>query len=518
MNVSIRSFKEDFGERVRKNADRTACISAATENSWTYADIASLSERSAAFLIKEGWETAKPVLSLLPNGIEQYAVYIAMLRFGGKFAPLSPMMRLPEILRFKDLVDASLCVLPEHVEPSIKEGLVKAGVKIVVVKTDASFRWLDGIYACAGRAPQGGESGQLYVATSGTTAEPKWMIIDGDRLWSSGVAFAGMHGFLDSKARFYNVLPMSYLGGLYNLTLIPLATGASVVLSEAFSGTSLLGFWNDVERFDVNVLWLAPTLARGLLSIHPRMNRETLEGIAGRIRASFLGMAPIDLETKRKFEKAFSFPVLENYALSETTFLTTETLDSRFRRSEGSVGEILPYVDVRFSEKGELEVKSPFHCLGYLQSDGRAEVPRTDDGYFQTGDLGKADPETHNVIITGRLRDIVKKGGYLVSLRELEIFAERYPAVAEAAAVQIRHDFYGEDVVVFVELKKDAGEPKGHLSKFRVWMTEELARFKWPARVIAVEEFPRTSAGKIRKNVLKERLENSERFLDSVKV
>lgn len=78
------------------------------------------------------------------------------------------------------------------------------------------------------------------------------------------------HDLKDAQLRFWNYLPMSYLGGLFNLALIPLSTGGSLVIDETFSGKTFLQFWQTVERFDINAIWFVPTIARGLLSMAER--------------------------------------------------------------------------------------------------------------------------------------------------------------------------------------------------------------------------------------------------------
>lgn len=526
----LRTFNADFDRQVRRTPDGVVAVDARTERFWTYAELDRITRRLVAFLASRGSGSGRPIVSLLPNGMEQLFMFVAALRGGLGFAPLSPQVTLTERVRFAQMVGAVGCLVPQYAEASVYAGLKGAGVQPISIVTDGQFEWLEDSvghqdqYSGLGQRPS-----SLYIATSGTTADPKMLVINGDTLWSSAVAFTQTHRFLDASARFYNVLPMSYLGGLFNLGLIPLASGGSVVVSDAFSGASLLTFWSEAERFEVNVLWLTPTMARGFLAIRRRVvsaGEPTLMG--PRIRAVLLGMAPIDLATKRLFEQEFGVPLIENYGISETTFLATETLESQSHRVEGSVGQILPYVQLRFAERTdgeesaslyrEIEVRSPFCCEGYLLPGGREALPMTEDGWFRTGDLGRMD-EGGLLVLRGRLRDIIKKGGYLVSLRELECLAELHPLVAEAVAVGIPHEFYGEDAVLFIRLTRHAiaeeGSAKQQLAQFRSWLTSELPRFKWPARVIVVEEFPRTSTGKAKKHALARQLDGKETFLNA---
>lgn len=512
MNVASRSFAFDFEQRVQRRSDAVAVVDARTNRQWSYGELDILTGRLLGLLSSSRVHPSRPVVSLLPNGVEQFFFFLAALRGQLDFAPLSPQMSGAETVRFAQMLEAGLCLVPEHLEPSVRAALERAGLRLLSIATDGRLDWLEETPPEPfSLPPRQAQSSRLYVATSGTTAEPKMVILRADTLWSSGCAFVQQHRFLDAQSRFYNVLPMSYLGGLFNLGLIPLATGGSVVIAESFSGASLLSFWSEVKRCSVNVLWLTPTMVRGLLAMKSRMRQEKAHLENSGLHASFLGMAPIDGKTKQQFEQEFGVPLLENYGISETTFLTTETLETRFRRREGSVGEILPFVEVRFAQgrTGEMQVRTPFLCEGYLEAGESKPLSLTPDGFFKTGDLG-ALGETGSLILRGRLKDIIKKGGYLICLQELEAVAQQHPGVAEAAAVGIPHDFYGEDAVVFVrwwpQAQTGQAAAQDPLADFRSWLIGRLPRFKWPCRVVAVDEFPRTMSGKVKKRLLAERL------------
>ena len=169
--------------------------------------------------------------------------------------------------------------------------------------------------------------GKLIITTSGTTGAPKAILIDGDRLWSAGLAFLELHALKQSRLRFWNYLPMSYLGGLFNLALIPVASGGSFVVGEPFSGKTFLGFWQNIERYGVDALWMVPSIVRGLISLAERT--KSLQPPPP-IRNCFLGTASITLSEKTKFRNLFGIEMLENYGLTETTFLTSEKIEYLF--------------------------------------------------------------------------------------------------------------------------------------------------------------------------------------------
>ena len=125
------------------------------------------------------------------------------------------------------------------------------------------------------------------------------------------------------------------------------------------------------------------------------------------------------------------------------------------------------------------------------------------DGYFRTGDLGYfAENEKDLLVIKGRNRDVIKKGGYLIFLREMEVFVETNTLVEQAAAVKVKHDFFGESYNLYIIFDNSATSVSGVLDKFEVWIHENLARSKWPNAIIVRSEFPRTLTGKVKKSEL----------------
>ena len=120
------------------------------------------------------------------------------------------------------------------------------------------------------------------------------------------------------------------------------------------------------------------------------------------------------------------------------------------------------------------------------------------------------------LILKGRWKDVVKKGGYLITLRDIEEVAEGHELVKEAAAIGVPHEFYGETPVLCVELSGGGRLPKEILGELRTLLTKGLAKFKWPGEIVAMESLPRTESGKVQKWVLKDWVESRRAVIDSV--
>lgn len=503
MSSLIRSFNEDFAAIVAKQPEAPAFMDGkgSEDNVISYSDLAKLVDRAIALIQKEGLKEGDTILSLMPNAIETLVLFFASIKGGFNFAPLPCTASKRELERWVLLTRPKICFTTDLINND-KEALAKAKLKTIIVATNTQFTWLPD----AAEYTENKKQSLVYLSTSGTTGDPKAIVIDADVLWSSGMAFVEFHGLSGSKARFWNYLPMSYLGGLFNLAIIPLCTGGSAVIDEPFSGKTFLQFWQFVDRFDIDTLWLVPTIMKGLIQLASRIKPEIALAYKDKINTCFLGTAPIDLSTKQKFTELFGIIPLENFALSETTFITSETADKINSRTEKSVGELLPYVDIKFNpvhdeeetEHKEIYVKTPFLFKGYLQEGGDIISPVDSDGYMPTGDLGYDDKGT--LFVSGRSRDIIKKGGYFVPLREVEILSGQYNGVLEAIAVKTGHPFYGESYILFLKTtNKDEIE-----QSFGGWLHENLVQYKWPEKIIYVDDFPRTASGKVRKHLLLE--------------
>jgi acyl-CoA synthetase (AMP-forming)/AMP-acid ligase II len=482
----------------------------------SYKALSLLMSKVGGLTRRSGLQPGDAIAAFLPNSIEGLVLFLGAVAHEIDYAPLSQEATDREVNSWLDLVKPKLCVVATGNVGHCSDAIRKTGIPIIEIEVDGLFSWL----AAEESVMWSHHSGRLHIKTSGTTGEPKALVFSVDRLWASGGAFMALHPSVGLHPRFLNLLPMAYLGGLYNLGLIPLFLGGTVVISEPFSGRTFLTFWHTVERFDINVLWLVPSIVRGLMLLAQRSKPEDNRARGRHVRLCFLGTAPISNNEKIAFEETFGIPTLENFALSETTFLTTETLPRTMLADGRHSGTPLPYVEIRVQpltdenvptgdpNLGELLVKTPFFWLGYLNKDGSITRPLTEDGFLRTGDIGRI-LNDGGVKIEGRLRDFVKRGGYFVPLREIEVIAGEHPDVLEAVAVGVPHPFYGEAIFVAVQLKTGSDEACSIATKIENWLRDNLARHNWVEKVIIVDEFPRTSSGKIQKHVLKTQFSSS---------
>jgi acyl-CoA synthetase (AMP-forming)/AMP-acid ligase II len=461
------------------------------------------------FLDTKKFAKISPILALLPNGIDQAAIFLAASLKGFKYAPLACNSTMSEIEVAVSALKPSAILIGSNLPMSRIEEISKLGIETIVLDIKTPLNWLpekSKSYHLTKYQP-----GKLLITTSGSTGASKVVQLDFESLWGAARNFSKIHDCDSGTLIFWNYLPMSYLGGLFNLLLIPLAGGNATLIDDAFNATTLIKFWHVVEQFKISALWFVPTILRGL----NRLSKSAKESLGGSVSRSFIGTAHVRFEEIEEFYRKFGIFPLQNYGLTETTFITSEnnklTQHTGYLRQPGSVGEVLGEVkiklvpiaitDANFPGQFQIWVKTPYLMDGYLK-DGilNPQLELDQDGYFNTGDLGFLNDE--QLILTGREKDIIKRGGLLINLHEIERAALDSGTINLCAAIGIDHEFYGEAFVLVVEMENEDAEK---IQQLKTYIHTRLSRNKWPQEIFIVKRLDRTISGKVSKpGVLKQ--------------
>ena len=274
------------------------------------------------------------------------------------------------------------------------------------------------------------------------------------------------------------VMPLFHVHGLLAGFLAPLAAGGSVIVPEKFSASE---FWPDFIKYKANWYTAVPTIHQILLLNSPPSPKPSIRFI----RSCSSPLAP---KTFHELEKMFEAPVLEAYAMTEAAHQMTSNVLPPGKRQPGTVG-IGQGVDVRILDQdgkevaqgseGEVCVRGENVTKGYLNNPEANKSSFTKDGFFRTGDQGKKDEDGY-VIITGRIKELINKGGEKISPIELDNVISQNPLVAEAVSFAIPDEIYGEDIGVAVVLKEKNSIDEDGLKK---QITPKVAKFKVPKKV-----------------------------------
>jgi acyl-CoA synthetase (AMP-forming)/AMP-acid ligase II len=306
---------------------------------------------------------------------------------------------------------------------------------------------------------------------------------------------------LKEDDRCLSITPSYYSHGLKLTVFTPLLSGGSVAFPESLSRVDLVEW-----LVSLNPTWYSasPTVHLAILE-KARLNRG--EGITHRVRFALSGGARLPSEIQLELHSTLGLPVLEHYGTTETAQISTNLLLAGLAKA-GTCGIPDPQtviiagedgVQLRPGEWGEILVSGPTVTDGYLNAPDLNEGAFV-DGWFRTGDIGNIDEEGF-LVLGGRCKEIINRGGEKISPMEIEAALLRHPDVAEAAAFAVPHPRLGEDVAASVVLRPDARAIPDELRNF---LSTQLAWFKVPRRITILQELPKGATGKVQRRKLSE--------------
>jgi long-chain acyl-CoA synthetase len=381
----------------------------------------------------------------------------------------------------------------------VRELVKQVARPIQVVEVDPDAAALPGEEAFSPRAAVAGpprpDALALLMYTSGTTGTPKGVMLTQANLAANAHAISAEHR-LGPQDRVAAILPLYHINAFAVTMLAPLAHGGSLAMPPRFSASR---FWDMATRFGCTWINVVPTIVSYLLEA-PAPPRASL----ARIRFCRSASAPLPPEHLRAFEEKFGIGVIETMGLTETVAPAFSNPFDPARRKLGSVG--LPsgcearIVDERGVElpdrvAGEIVIRGPQVTPGYYKNEAASAAAFHPGGWFRSGDIGMRDAEGY-FFVTGRIKELIIKGGENIAPREIDEVLLRHPAVLDAAAVGIPDKHYGQEIMACV-IRRD-----GHActeDELRTFCLEHLGRFKAPKVIRFVDELPRGPSGKVQR-------------------
>jgi acyl-CoA synthetase (AMP-forming)/AMP-acid ligase II len=362
--------------------------------------------------------------------------------------------------------------------------------------------------------PQPGlEDEALIVYTSGTTGHPKGVVLTQYNLLIDAKAIAEWHGMAPEQ-RMMCVLPIHHVNGTIVTLMTPMYYGGSVVLNQKFHSNT---FFDRITREQVHVVSVVPTLLQFLL----HDNAPSLQGTVTGLRHIICGAGPLTSELALQFEKRFGIPIIHGYGLSETTcyscFLPVDLAPDEHDRWTGaygfpSIGVPLPVNEMAIHDengnelpelaRGEIVIRGHNVMKCYYENAEANEKSFT-FGWFRSGDEGfyKTDPQGRRFFfITGRLKELIIRGGVNISPFEIDEVLMSIPGLRVGLSVGFENDWYGEEVGAYVQLHQGASVTEDDITSY---CRSFLPHHKCPKVVIFGDEIPVTSTGKYQRNKLK---------------
>ena len=477
--------------------DRTALIAPEQGIRITYGGLRKQVQDVAAALAAAGVKRGDRVGMAMPNGIPNVVTFLAAA-MAGTAAPLNPAYKEEEFKFYLDDTSAKVLLLPPE---GIDDARRAAGstVPILTVEMDASgIVSLSGTAAGAPVAAPALDEPALVLHTSGSTGRPKRVPLSHANLSISAGNVARGYALSDDDVSLC-VMPLFHVHGLVASTLATLATGGTVVIPAKFSP---LSFWGVAQ--DVGATWYSavPTIHQLLLArVKPGAPKPAGASKLRFIRSCSASLPP---QVMHDLEAAFGAPVLEAYGMTEAAHQMSTNPLPPAAHLPGSVGI---GTDVKISirnadgqalppgDRGEVCIQGP-NVMGGYENNPEANATAFFDGtWFRTGDQGVLD-ENGYLTLTGRLKEMINRGGEKISPREIDEVLLTHPSVAEAVCFGTPHPTWGEEVAAAVQLKEPVSE-----ADLLAFCKERLADFKRPKKIHITEAIPRTATGKIQRRV-----------------
>lgn len=350
------------------------------------------------------------------------------------------------------------------------------------------------------------DSDALLMYTSGTTGRPKGVMLSHSNLIAGGNNVVVGHE-LRVNDRALCVLPLYHINGLCVTLFGPLVAGASVVLPERFSTSA---FWSLIETHQCTWFSVVPTQIAYLLRDADSKAAEDTRSASGKrsvLRFGRSASAPLSADVHAAFERHFAIPMIETMGLTETAAQILSNPMPPGKRKSGSpglpVGDEVMIVDQQLQElptgvEGELLVRGPNVMQRYFKNESATSDALVNDNWLRTGDLGRKDEDGY-LFITGRLKELIIKGGENIAPREIDDALYQHVDVVEAAAFACPCENFGQRVEAAVAVKENSTLSESDLMTLCL---ERLGAFKCPDRIHFLEELPKGPSGKIQRKKL----------------
>ena len=472
-----------------------------------YGELGELIEETGGALRRAGYGPTARFAVVMPNGAPLAATVFA-LAANAAVAPLNPGYRAEELEFYLSDLQADALILAEGDAGPAGPVAAALDIPVATLKAESSrpggFELdLPTIGAPAPDAAPSPDDTALLLHTSGTTSQPKLVPLSGANLCASAHNIATVLK-LEPEDRCLSIMPLFHIHGLIAAVLASFAAGSTVVCSPGFNALKLFGWMAEAKPSWITAV---PTMHQAMLARAAR-NRETIAATKLRFLRSSSAALPAPVMTE--LESVFDAPVIEAYGMTEAAHQMASNPIPPGKRKPGSVGRAAgPEIAIltetgtllTAGEVGEVAIRGTNVTRGYEHNADANAAAFTGD-WFRTGDLGRLDTDGY-LTLTGRLKEIINRGGEKISPREVDDALAQHPAVGQAVTFAVDHDSLGQDVAAAVVLREGA---EAQPAELRAFLADRLADFKVPRRILILDSIPTGATGKLQRIGLAEQL------------
>jgi acyl-CoA synthetase (AMP-forming)/AMP-acid ligase II len=489
--------------------DDAIALSAPGREPLTYRALRSFLAETLVALRAIGVRRGDRVAIVLPNGPEMATSFLAVAS-GCAAAPLNPAYRAEEFEFYLTDLEARLLIVEAGKPSPAVEVAQRLGIEVAELtptpeRGAGTFR-LSARTQSRGPAPAEPvrpEDVALLLHTSGTTSRPKIVPLSQRNICTSARNVRTTLA-LGPEDRGLNIMPLFHIHGLIAGLLAPLSAGGQVCCTPGFDA---LHFFRWMEEARPTWYTAVPTMHQAILARAHRHEDLIRKHPVRFIRSSSSALPP---QVIRELEATFGAPVIESYGMTEAAHQMASNPLPPGARKPGTVGLAAgPEVAIMDAAgnllprgvPGEIVIRGPNVTAGY-QNNAKANAEAFSNGWFRTGDQGVMDADGY-LSITGRLKEIINRGGEKISPREVDEILMDHPAVRQVVTFAVPHDKLGEDVAAAVVLRDGATATEKELREF---VSRHLAPFKVPRTILFLDEIPKGATGKLQRIGLAQKL------------
>jgi acyl-CoA synthetase (AMP-forming)/AMP-acid ligase II/acyl carrier protein len=497
---TAQSIPQRLGRLLEAHGKRTAIV-APKRSSLTYEELFKQTTDLVESLNQLGIGRGDRVALVLPDGF-QLAISFLGISAAATCAPLTPSLRIAEFDSILSALAPKALAVASGTDSAVVAAAQMHSIPIIelcsVKKNGWSFLEVHG-----DRAMPVAQTGFAHAAdvalvlfTSGTTARPKLVPLTHRNLLISAANIAGALE-LSPNDRCLNIMPLFHIHGLIGGLLASLASGGSVICPPMFSAE---GFFPWIRDFQPTWYTAVPTMHQAILA-QANAHTDVIRNSPLRFIRSSSSALPARLTTE--LEAVFYAPVIESYGMTEASHQIASNPLPPAKRKAGSVGRAagpeLAIMDELnqfqpIGTVGEVVIRGDNVMRGYEGSPAANEAAFTND-WFRTGDQGYLDDDGY-LFLTGRLKELINRGGEKISPREIDEVLLTHPAVEQAAAFAVPHPTLGEEVMAAVVLRPGLRATSAEISDF---VAGQISDFKIPKQILIVDEIPSSATGKLRR-------------------
>ena len=504
MNGVRRLSKKNIYNLLNAGPKNLTAITAPNRPALTYEALIKHVDRIGGQLASQGLTNSDRVAIVLPNGPEMATAFLAVASFMSA-APLNPAYKQSEYEFYLEDLKPKLVMIEEGSANPVKQAALKLSIPVAEIKVSKN--------AAAGEFSLFDKSSEilspsenteaLVLHTSGTTSRPKVVpLTQGNIVASAGNISNTLK--LSESDHSLNIMPLFHIHGLIAVLCASLYSGSSICCTPGF---------NALKFFDLatseKITWYSgvPTMHQAIL-LRGQRQEDTAKALKLRfIRSSSASLPPAVFE---ELADLFNCPVIEAYGMTEAAHqMTSNPLPPQIQKA-GFVGlPAGPEVCIMDSEgvqlqrgnEGEVCIKGENVTPGY-DKNPEANAKGFINGWFRTGDQGMFDEDGY-LKITGRLKEIINRGGEKISPLEIDNVFMEHPSIQQVVSFAVADKTYGEEIGLAVVLTDGQQLSEKELKAFA---SEKLARFKIPKHICFLEEIPKGATGKMQRIGLAKKL------------